>query len=359
MANVAIITPRTHPNLGYLTRYLEEWGHNVFLFVETWTQDFELLEGSSTRVISKDQLSSEALLVILKEIEIAFVRSYTGFPGFVFRSLKKLGLSKLVEYSQSPSLVPLMPRFRDMIKAIYRKTRGRPLLSVTCVRGNNRKNPELDFTHYFPHPGPKIQGTAPEANERPSIVRVISIAKSGLPRKRIDLLLTALIRLGFQGELVIVGMEPALASSKPRTKIKRDERKYVRRLHHLVNLASMNFRIEEIKNLSHSKALELIGQADLFALPSVKEPFAISPLEAMAFGKTVVISSDNGAVDYVKHNQSGFVFAKDRLPQLMSCLRDAFEPEVRQRIGREASKTVAAMNADDRLALYVRQIVKE
>ena len=359
MANLAIITPRTHPNLGYLCRYLEEHGHKVFLFVEIITPDFELHDGSLTQVIASNQLPAKELEKIVEKIEIGVVRSYSGFPGHIFRSIKRFGKSALVEYSQSPCLVPVLPRFRDFLKALYRVARGRPLRSVTCVLGKNRKQPALWFTTYFPHPGPKVREIPPGSLAVGNVTRIVSIAKNDVPRKRVDLLLEALIRLGFQGELVLVGMDMAHSSADSNTKITRQERRYAQRLSTLVREASMNFRIEQRRNLPHSKALELIRQADIFALPSVKEPFAISPLEAMSLGKTVVISSDNGAVDYVRNDFSGFIFTKDRIEQLVSCLGGTFEPDVRRRIGQEASRVVTAMNVDKRLAVYLRGLVEE
>lgn len=50
------------------------------------------------------------------------------------------------------------------------------------------------------------------------------------------------------------------------------------------------------------KQVELILKAaDIYVLPSVSEPFGISPLEAMAFGITSIISKQSGVAEVVSH----------------------------------------------------------
>jgi glycosyltransferase involved in cell wall biosynthesis len=55
---------------------------------------------------------------------------------------------------------------------------------------------------------------------------------------------------------------------------------------------------------------------DLFVLPSVDEPFAISPLEAMSFGLPVIVTDTNGAQSCVKKGETGFVIPSNDLSAL-------------------------------------------
>ena len=359
MAKIAIITPRTHPNLSYLSRYLEERGHTVFLFVEAATPDFQLHEGSRTQIVAKDTFSNKELCEVLESIELALVRSYQGFPGAIYRQLRNRRDVRFVEYSQAPMFVPKLSILRDYLRAGYRLLRGRPKRSITCVLGNSKRDKGLPFSSYFPHPGPKFRKAQAIPASPSEAIRIVSIAKHGVPRKRLDLLLDALIRLGFRGHLTLIGMDPALATAQPRKGLSLSERQHSRRVGELMSTATATFEVEKCSNLSHSEALDQIRESDLFVLPSVREPFAISPLEAMALGKAVIISSDNGATDYVENGRSGFVFKSDQIFDLSNCIAASFDSKRRLEMGRVGRKVATRMNGDNRLAQIITEILRE
>ncbi len=53
--------------------------------------------------------------------------------------------------------------------------------------------------------------------------------------------------------------------------------------------------------LNREQVEEILRAADIYMLPSVSEPFGISPLEAMAFGLTSIISKQSGVAEVVNH----------------------------------------------------------
>ncbi|HOZ00877.1 MAG TPA: glycosyltransferase [Candidatus Syntrophosphaera sp.] len=53
--------------------------------------------------------------------------------------------------------------------------------------------------------------------------------------------------------------------------------------------------------LNRNQVEEILRAADIYVLPSVSEPFGISPLEAMAFGITSLISKQSGVAEVVHH----------------------------------------------------------
>lgn len=53
--------------------------------------------------------------------------------------------------------------------------------------------------------------------------------------------------------------------------------------------------------LNRRQVERILQAADIYVLPSVSEPFGISPLEAMAFGITSIISKQSGVAEVVRH----------------------------------------------------------
>lgn len=53
--------------------------------------------------------------------------------------------------------------------------------------------------------------------------------------------------------------------------------------------------------LNRKQVERILRAADIYVLPSVSEPFGISPLEAMAFGITSIISKQSGVAEVVHH----------------------------------------------------------
>jgi len=53
--------------------------------------------------------------------------------------------------------------------------------------------------------------------------------------------------------------------------------------------------------LNRKQVESILRASDIYVLPSVSEPFGISPLEAMAFGITSIISKQSGVAEVVNH----------------------------------------------------------
>lgn len=60
-------------------------------------------------------------------------------------------------------------------------------------------------------------------------------------------------------------------------------------------------------NINHDEVLKKIGESDIFILMSDSEPASISNLEAMSFGKPVMIKSGNGTANYLNNESGGFI----------------------------------------------------
>ena len=56
-------------------------------------------------------------------------------------------------------------------------------------------------------------------------------------------------------------------------------------------------------NLNHQETLDKIKDCDIFLLLSDSEPASISNIEAMAFGKPIIIKSGNGTANYLNKKE--------------------------------------------------------
>jgi glycosyltransferase involved in cell wall biosynthesis len=68
-----------------------------------------------------------------------------------------------------------------------------------------------------------------------------------------------------------------------------------------VKALKMNSKVKFVGFLPHTKIDEAYKMADVYVMPSVCEPFGISPLEAMKNGTPVVLSKDAGVCEIIKN----------------------------------------------------------
>lgn len=84
------------------------------------------------------------------------------------------------------------------------------------------------------------------------------------------------------------------------------------------------------------------GAADLFALPTLYDPFANVCLEAMACGLPVITTRQNGASEIIKAGETGFILDDpgdvDRLADALRALQD---PRVRREMGERAGEVAS------------------
>ena len=75
--------------------------------------------------------------------------------------------------------------------------------------------------------------------------------------------------------------------------------------------------------------------ADIFALPSIYEPFGNANLEALASGLPVITTRHCGAADIIRHGQNGLIVETpesfEEVAEKINCL---FDPTVRQSMGK-------------------------
>ncbi len=104
------------------------------------------------------------------------------------------------------------------------------------------------------------------------------------------------------------------------------EREYKENLKKFISDNGLAERVTLLENLAYESMEELYANADLFVLPSTKEPASVSQLEAMAFSVPVICSDTNGTSCYIKEGINGYQFkdnSKEDLQRvILKCISD-------------------------------------
>jgi glycosyltransferase involved in cell wall biosynthesis len=96
--------------------------------------------------------------------------------------------------------------------------------------------------------------------------------------------------------------------------------------------------VEYAGALSHADALEAFRHADVYVLPSVDEPFAMSLLESMSVGVPVVVRESNGLASDIERTGAGRVVQD--ASGLAAAVLDLLEPEVNRAASEAAWRLV-------------------
>ncbi|MEM2506062.1 MAG: glycosyltransferase family 4 protein [Nitrososphaeria archaeon] len=107
-------------------------------------------------------------------------------------------------------------------------------------------------------------------------------------------------------------------------------------LNYLINISKKD--IDFILNPSDDKLLKLYQECYAFVFSSFKEPFGITPLEAMSCGKPVIATGEGGFMDYLVHGQNGFITDSDPYAIARKMLLLAQNYELTVKMGEEARK---------------------
>jgi glycosyltransferase involved in cell wall biosynthesis len=88
--------------------------------------------------------------------------------------------------------------------------------------------------------------------------------------------------------------------------------------------------------------------SDLFLLPSKKEAFPISILEAMSHGLPVIASEVDGIPEQIQHGETGFLVPYGDVVELAACiLRVVGDPVLRDRMGAKARQRAVDLYSVD------------
>jgi UDP-glucose:(heptosyl)LPS alpha-1,3-glucosyltransferase len=102
------------------------------------------------------------------------------------------------------------------------------------------------------------------------------------------------------------------------------------------------------------RARELYATCDLFALPTIYDPFSNACLEAMATGVPVLTTPTNGVAELIRERENGFVVRDPMNPsEIGQKVLDFFFSNEKATIGESARKTALSLDLDSVLSRMV------
>lgn len=283
---VLIVTPRTHPNLTYVTQHLIDSGFDPILLVEKNTDDFVCPVGCLVALSSSKLPSQPADFIIYRSFNRSLVRLAKTMFGYSTIE---------VTYDQRPVGDSFAPMIEQVMRRFHRRLTGRPQvrISPTSRFRSDRRLWVGNYEGYFVHPGPKVREDLAQTEE--AQYSVITVSKRFDERKRLDLLLEVINQIPNRMRVAVVNSSPQRTGSvNPSTSQKR----YFERVQKLISVSIHEIRVFE--DLSQVDVLNLMSKSRVFALFSEKETFSISNIESLSQGTSCFIRNSNGSSSFLR-----------------------------------------------------------
>jgi len=189
----------------------------------------------------------------------------------------------------------------------------------------------------------------PREERRSSRLRIVTLSRL-VPRKGIDTVIEALARVP-DAELVVAGggEAPDLVTDPE-----------AQRLAALARRKGVADRVYVRGRVERSDVPDLLRSADVVVCTPWYEPFGIVPLEAMACGVPVVVSSVGGLVDTVVDRITG-LHVPPRAPRALANALSALADDValRRRMGRAGMERVHARYGWPRVAAETLDVYRD
>ena len=337
---ILYIAPRFHTNQVPIIRGLLRKGNEV-KFISHYTGAVENYEDIKPQVLGYSSFFEFVYgivkrLRILNDAKLNIFRMKGGFPPKALlkkailefnpdvvitreRSCYSMSATKICRKNNIPIILydqsPLwMDKIKDdflhrLVRRLTPERRMTPVLGRECRKDGTKrvKEPNSAYIPFVMNPHNEIieeqSNMAGDVNERRQSVKILEIGKYE-NRKNHIMMLDVFDKLSDQYdiELTIVGECTTKAHTEYYGRLDEIRRNILTRkpwLEEKINLVR-NVKAKDMENYYKG--------ADIFVLPSTKEPASISQLEAMSYALPVICSNTNGTSCYVEDGINGFQF---------------------------------------------------
>ncbi len=302
--NIVIAVTRFHSNLTSWVKAFQSRGHRVAVLVVEYgpSEDHSVITPERMDLKKLDGEAAGRLVARLQP-DLLILRHKDKAMRHLVAASRRSG-AKTLFYEQLEYLRPagLGSAWHDLGRLQRRWVRGYPLRSITPSMRSREGVPRFmaRFFHFpmQPYPGASERPYCPDG--RP---RVICIGKLARPKKRHLWAVRALEELGRPYQLTIVGS----GFDSDIYPDKRD-RAYYDELRATVRNHSGHGQVTLHEDFPPAKMADLYLESDILVLPSAKENFGVTPLEAMAAGCAVLSTDNNGSAGYIEPGHDGLLF---------------------------------------------------
>lgn len=291
---------------------------NILAAYKEEGEDYSLVEPLIIDPVSLSKQKAKEIATHIKP-DIVIIRETKGGFKRVAKCAKSLG-SEVIFYDQKPHFRKpgLFYWIRDVKNMIKRYLTTGAKKRITPVLGIKNGVPRVG-SEFFYFPMKIRDGAKNRTYLKNGYPTILCVGKLAVPRKRHIWLIDALEEIEADCELIIAGAGDDSVNNPNRSG------EYYQTLIKRANTSTIKHGVKVYENIPYAKMQELYLQADIFVLPSEKEPFAISPLEAMASGCVVISSDDNGSAGYIENGVNGYVIQNGSLDSLKSLLKYLLE----------------------------------
>ncbi len=313
--------PRYHTNQRFAVKALQDAGHRVSFVVlrrgssEVYDELEPIVLGE--RMVAPWLHGSEwiwppplAFWKLMRELRPDLVVSrnpYTAF-GWLGFATARLGRARFVLYDQYP-MYRYVSRKRTFVNSLVARMARGNWITPVLGRPEEFTKPSIPLRYV---PFVMESQTPPESKQwfGSGVVSILSIGKFQA-RKNHDMFLEAIARLSRRYALraTIIG------------ECTTDERRReFTRVQEIQEALGLGGTVRIMTNLPYHDVQAQYASHDLFVLPSVNEPAAVSHLEAMAHSLPVICSDSNGTRCYIRHGENGYVFRSGDAAHLEDCM---------------------------------------
>jgi len=302
---ICFVAPRIHTNQHAMLDALDVEDYQVFFMALTQGHLQQLHKTIKPVIINKlslpffkaPQLQLTSYRQIKNELSnikpnIVIIRDVASvFSLQTFLACKRLGIQAIL-YNQHTLEAPIKRHIKlfQLIKIV-------PHYRITPVRKTNMVHNSKTNSWYVPLPIPTQNDISTKNIHPGEPLKVLFIGKYTLSRKNHIQLIRVIHRLSKEIPIKLTLVGVGYLPSRP----------VIQEITQYINNNNLQEKVTLLHDVEFVEMAQIYKSHHLFVLPSVREPFSISPLEAMSFALPVIITDDNGAVGAITNGKNGYV----------------------------------------------------